>query len=87
MSTIDQGETVQNIFESKSAPQDKGLEVKLELRLGAGAGTGSLRMTRVAKQCGTSGKDDKQEPRSTGATIADKSNTLRLNNCYIDRER
>lgn len=35
MSAVDQGETVQNMFENKLALQDKGLEqVKPELRLG-----------------------------------------------------
>lgn len=44
-------------------------------------------MTRVAKQCGTSGKDDSLEPRSAGAANTDKSNSLQLNKRYIDRER
>lgn len=54
-SAVDQGKHSLGMFETKLAPQEKGLE-QLKLELGAGAGTGWLRMTRVARQCGTSGK-------------------------------
>lgn len=54
-SAVDQGKHSLGIFETKLVPQEKGPD-QLKLELGAGAGTGRLRMTRVARQCGTSGK-------------------------------
>lgn len=54
-SAVGQGKHSLGMFQTKLVPQEKGLE-QLKLELGAGAGTGRLWMTRVARQCGTSGK-------------------------------
>lgn len=51
-SAVDQGKHSLGMFETILAPEEKGREqLKLELGFGTGAGTGGLRMTRVARQC------------------------------------
>lgn len=73
-SAVDQGKHSLGMFETKLAPDEKGREqLKLELRVGTGAGTGWLRMTRVARQCGTSGKVGNQTRDSSPGTANEAS--------------